>query len=157
MAVIFPIPTFPSPTPIASLGGARRRAKPLIGIHVVGPGGDTSDQVLVDPGADDVVFPLPLAATLGVNLSSAPQRQAGGVGAPASAPLLYATVILELRTAAKACRWRAVVAFTPAWMRFSLFGIAGGLQYFRTTFDFEALELTLDPKPSLPTTTDPLP
>ena len=37
------------------------------------------------------------------------------------------------------------------------FGIAGGIEHFRTTFDVPAHEIHLDPHPSLPATQDAVP
>jgi hypothetical protein len=48
-----------------------------------------------------------------------------------------------------------VTAFTPTPMRFALFGIAGGLEHFRTTLDVQSREIILLPKPSLPAATVP--
>jgi hypothetical protein len=42
-------------------------------------------------------------------------------------------------------------------MRFALLGIAGGLEFFRTTLDVSAREIILLPQPSLPVTQDPAP
>jgi hypothetical protein len=150
--VIFPLSTFRSPTPVPSLGGALFRRKPIIPIRVVGRTGSRLRTILVDSGADDVVFPSDLAALIGVDLTTAARRQARGVGASGGVGLLYAPVILELTDGQRTCRWRAVVAFARSRLRFDLLGIAGGIEHFRTTFDVGAGNVSLDPLPSLPVT-----
>jgi hypothetical protein len=124
---------------------------------VIGPGGQALEQALLDTGADDVIFPMSLAGRLGLDLSKAAAGSAQGVGSSRPADILYAPVILLLTDGQETCRWRATVGFTQASLRFSLFGIAGGLEYFRTTLDVEQQEIVLLPKPSLPVTQDPVP
>jgi hypothetical protein len=142
--------------PVPSLGGGQVRYKPVIAIEVTGPGGKAPCQILVDTAADDVVFPFDLAVRLGVNLTGASQGHASGVGSP-PVPLLYAPVILQLQAQTEVRRWRAVVAFTRAPLRFPLLGIAGGLEHFRTTVDVGRKEVELISGPSLPSTLDATP
>jgi hypothetical protein len=127
------------------------RYRPVIPLAVVGPGGQHSVEALVDSGSDDVVFPLDVAAHIGLNLSAATAGQAQGLGGPQPVGLLYAPVILVLSDGMQTCRWRAVTAFTGSRLRFAIFGIAGGLEHFRTTLDVQSLEIILLPQPSLPT------
>jgi hypothetical protein len=152
----FPLFGFPVP-PTPSLGGGRTRFKPFIPITVIGPRGQDRCDILADSGADDVVFPIDLANRIGINLTSAPQGSAHGVGGRHPYALLFAPVILLLQDQIQVYRWRAVVGFTSAPMRFPLFGIAGGLEHFRTTLDVRAREIELLAQPSLPTTQDPVP
>lgn len=152
--MIFPLAGFRSPVPVPSLGGRQVRFKPLIPIEVTGPAGKETRRVLVDTGADDVVFAFDLAVRLGVNLTGATQGHASGVGSQRSATLHYAPVILQLQAQAEVHRWRAVVAFTRAPLRFPLLGIAGGLEHFRTTVDVGRKEVELIAGPSLPSTLD---
>jgi hypothetical protein len=107
---------------------------------------------MVDTAADDVVFPMRFTTLLGANLDRSTQRHAASVGSRQLVGLMYAPMVMEVRDSLQVCRWRAVVAFTAGKMLFPLFGIAGGLQYFRTTFDVDGDEIILDPKPSLPAT-----
>jgi hypothetical protein len=156
--LIFPIQQLRSRTPIISLGGSWYRQKPIIPIEVIGPTGQFGTQISVDSGADDVVFPIRLAPSLGVDLSGGPQRHAGGIGAPSPVGLLYAPVILELSDQIETCRWRATVAFAQTrHMRLPLFGIAGGLEHFLTTLNFYASEIIMVPQPTLPVTQDARP
>jgi hypothetical protein len=155
--LIFPLMSFSTRAPVPSLGGSITRFKPVIPIEVVGPAGQGQYNILVDTGADDVVFPFDIADDIGVDLSVAPVRQAQGVGSAAPSVLVYAPVILKLQDSQETCRWRAVVAFTRAPMRLALLGIAGGLQYFRTILDLDAREVQLLPQPLLPRTQDTVP
>jgi hypothetical protein len=102
------------------------------------------------------VFPSALAQRIGVDLSQAPQRRSQGVGTSQPTPVLYAPVILVLSDSVQTVRWRATVGFVSAVLRFSLLGIAGGLQFFRTTLD-DLHEVELVPNASLPMTQDPVP
>jgi hypothetical protein len=112
--------------------------------------------ILVDSGADDVVFPENLAPRLGVDLTAAVPGSSYVVGG-ASFPVLFAPVILLLDDGKERFRWRAVVGFAPLASQYGLFGIAGGLQYFRMTLDIEDRELLLTAKPLLPSTQDAVP
>ena len=138
------------------MGGGTIRYKPVIPITVIGPKSQETPLVLVDQGSDDIVFPSVLAKRIGVNLSGAPQRQSQGVGKPKPVPIVYAQVILALSDSVQTVRWRATVGFVSVPLRFSLFGIAGGLQFFRMTQD-DLQDLELVPLASLPVTQDPLP
>jgi hypothetical protein len=131
------------------------RYKPIISLTVIGPRNQVAQPALEDSGADDVVFPMQVAAHIGLNLSAAPAGQAQGLGGPQPVGLLYAPVILVLSDGTQTCRWRAVTAFTGTRLRFAIFGIAGGLEHFRTTLDVQSREIILLPQPSLPTATVP--
>jgi hypothetical protein len=155
--LIFPLRIYPTRRPVPSLRGGTTRPKPVIPLTVIGPGGVDLCQVLVDTGADDIVFRLLTATKTGISLLNLPQGGARGVGAPAPATLYYAPVILALDDGVQSCRWRATVAFSPAIGPFPLFGIAGGLEFFRTTLDVGALQVELIPKLTLPATQDPVP
>jgi hypothetical protein len=155
--LIFPIHRYRSPTPIVSLGGNWFRSKPIIPFTIFGPTGQLVDDVLVDSGSDDVVFPVWMAAALGVSLIGAPQRHAGGVGAAQPVGLLFAPVILELTDQVEVHRWRATVAFAQTKMRFPLLGIAGGLEHFVTTFNFSTSKLVMIAQLTLPATQDSQP
>jgi hypothetical protein len=123
---------------------------------MIGPTGSVRRTVLVDCGADDIVFPMSFAAQIGIDLSSAPQLHAQGVGSLPT-PVSFAPVILLLTDSIETHRWRAVVGFTTAPLRLSLFGMAGGIQHFRTTIDYARCELEMHPLPSLPVTQDRVP
>jgi hypothetical protein len=142
---------------VPSLGGATVRYKPVIPLTVIGPTGQVTRSALVDSGADDVVLPTDIAAHIGVDLSAALPGQAHSVAGPHPVGVFYAPVILLLSDQRETCRWRAVVAFTQAPLRLLLFGIAGGLEHFRTTLDVVDRDIILVAKPTLPATQDPVP
>ncbi|MCI0459106.1 MAG: retroviral-like aspartic protease family protein [Gemmataceae bacterium] len=114
-------------------------------------------QALVDTGADDIVFPEIVAARTGIDLSAALPSSSRGAGANQPTPVLFAPVILLLDDGKEKFRWRAVVGFAPLRSKYGLFGIAGGLEYFRMTLDIADRELLLEAKPSLPVTQDAVP
>jgi Aspartyl protease len=155
--VIFPIPGFQSKVPVPALLGQTVRYKPVIPITVTGPKNQEARQILVDTGADDIVFPEALAARLGVDLSSAIPGSGHGIGAAQPVPVLFAPVILQLSDQQETYRWRALVGFTKASLRFAILGIAGGLEHFLTTFDFASHEMLLIALNTLPTTQDAAP
>jgi len=123
------------------------RHKPVIPITVIGPAGQETRSILVDTGSDDVVFPIALAQRIGIDLSRAPQRHSRGVGSTQPAAVLYAPVILVLSDSTQTVRWRATIGFTAAPLRFSLLGIAGGLEFFQTILDAPQNSLELQPNP----------
>jgi hypothetical protein len=152
----FTFRAYRSPSPIPSLAGSTIRYKPVIPMTIIGPGSQETSFVLIDPGSDDIVFPAALAQRIGVDLAQAPQRHSQGVGATQAVPVLYAPVILVVSDSVQTVRWRGIVGFVSVPLRFPLFGIAGGLQFFRTTLD-GVRELELVPDPSLPVTQDAVP
>lgn len=153
--MIFPFRPYRLTASAPSLGGRMVRYKPVIALTVIGPSGQHSLEALVDSGADDVVLPAHAASAIGVSLSTAPSSHAQGLGGMQPVGLWYAPVILLLSDGAQTCRWRAVTAFTTTPMRFALFGIAGGLEHFRTTLDVQTREIILLPKASLPAANAP--
>lgn len=155
--MIFPIARFPTRAPIPTLRGASVRLKSLLPLLVLGPSAQELRQVLHDTGADDIVFPIDMAARIGVDLRSAISGAAVGVGTGRPVPILYAPVILQLQDATEVYRWRAVVGFTSGTLRFPLFGIAGGLEYFESRINFVRSEIMLTAQASLPVTTDAVP
>jgi hypothetical protein len=155
--VKFPLATFWSRTPVPSLGGGTRRYKPVIPILIMGPSGQTTTRILVDTGSDDIVFPHDIAERIGVDLRGASPGSASGVGSAGPVQILFAPVILELSDQVETCRWRAVVGFTRTPLRFSLLGIAGGLEHFETILRVRSLEVQLIPQSTLPSTSDPVP
>lgn len=150
--MIFPFRPYNLKSPAPSLGGGMVRYKPVLTLTILGPSGRTTYPALLDSGSDDVVLPANVATRIGVNLSASLQGQAQGLGGSRPVNLLYAPVILFLTDGAQSCRWRAVTAFTQTTLRFAIFGIAGGLEHFRTIFDVVDREILLLPKSSLPTT-----
>jgi hypothetical protein len=62
---------------------------------------------------------------------------------------------LEFDDGQSRCRWRTHVGFAP--IRHALFGTIGGLEHYRSTFDYAAQEFLLEPQPTLPVTSDAVP
>ena len=158
--MIFPFRVYKTGTPIPSLGGATVRHKPVIPIHVFGPGGVGVVPVLVDSGCDDVILPLTTAKQVGIDLTGAPVVQVQSMGGP-SILVQFAPVLLQLFGGlAQVVRWRAVVGFGTVSFgphRWGFLGIAGGLQYFSVWPDIANNQLHLDPMPNLLTTTATVP
>jgi hypothetical protein len=129
----------------------------LVPIRIFGPSGQETRLILVDSGADDVVFPIDIASRIGVDLTGSAQGQAQGVGHNQPVALAFASVLLQLEDPSEVIRWRAVVAFTATPLRFPLLRIAGGLEHFVTTMNCRALQVQLIAHPSLPVTTALIP
>jgi hypothetical protein len=150
----FSFPGFRTTSSAPSLGGRTIRFKPIIPITVTGPQGQETRQILVDSGSDDIVLPSALARRLGIDLASALPGRSRGVGSAQPISILFAPVILLLDDGNERSRWRAIAGFTAAPLRFALLGIAGGLEYFRTTLDVDNREILMIPQPSIPSTQD---
>ncbi len=155
--MIFSIPQFPTLQPIPSLGGQLVRRKPIIPIMVIGPSRQIVCDVLVDSGADDVVFPIGWVKRIGIDIHSIQSRAIGAVAGLVTTPIYYARVILRLTDGADVRRWRAIVGFAQLVTPYGLFGIANGIEYFQTTFDFTRRRLEMMPQPQLPATLDSSP
>jgi hypothetical protein len=137
-----PLAGSPPPSIPAS---ATARWRPLIPITIIGPKGKSQffARPLLDPGADDTIFPLAAAGALDVQF----HRNSGfgilwrGKGHP----LRFADVELELTDGAKVIRWAAVVGFSPAPIRYPLLGLAGCLQFFDARFRGHIQVVELEP------------
>jgi hypothetical protein len=132
----------PTKKPVVSLGGRLVRPRSLVVVSVIGPGGTSIETAHLDPGADDCVFPVPLAARIGVDLANAATGEAAGIGMNPIG-LRYGRVNLRLANGGERYEWTAWVAFTEAPINRPLLGFAGCLQFFTATFhgDREELEL----------------
>lgn len=131
--------------PLVPLGGRRDRPRPIIPVTVGGPTSSSLHHALVDSGSDDTVFPEWVARMIGIDLTNAPTRTAGGV-ATHRVTLRYAVVTLNLTDFQENREWRAWVGFTPASMRYPILGFAGCLQFFDALFhgSREKVELTVN-------------
>src|SRR5262249_6123204 len=112
-----------------SLAGRLVRPRPIIIVSLTGPAGTVVREAQLDPAADDCVFPDPLAATIGIDLTTAPRGEAAGVGQNPF-PLRFAEVFLRLANGDERHEWRAWVGFTPLKLKRPLLGFAGFLQFF---------------------------
>jgi hypothetical protein len=123
------------PPPPALPATATGRWRPLIPVTVHGTAGRflCIGRALVDSGADDTLFPLDVATTLGVALL--PTTGHGMRWRGQTYALRYGSVELELvDDLGKALRWPATVGFTVANVRYPLLGIAGCLEYLDVKF-----------------------
>jgi hypothetical protein len=100
----------------------------------MGPSGLGRDfgRSVVDPAADDTVFPLDTAWRIGTQLLADTGHRVRWRGQ--SHPLRFANVELILTDGSTTLRWPAVVGFSPAPIRYPILGQAGCLQFFDTTF-----------------------
>src|SRR5436305_13942895 len=104
--------------PILALGGRWVRPRPVVPVTLIGPSNSRVRDALLDPGADDTVFPESLAAVIGIDLSHAPRGTGAGVGASKSnVPLRYAQVTLRLESQGERHEWPAWGGFPPAPLR----------------------------------------
>ncbi len=146
MSLLFKYVLLRMRSPAIALAGRASRPKPLIPIAVLGPVNTRLIQGLLDTGADDTVFPESLATLLDIDLTNAPEAEAGGIAGLPAARLRFAQVTLRLATTSEQREWPALVGFTAAPLRFPLLGFAGALQFFSADFrgDREEVELTVN-------------
>lgn len=89
-------------------------------------------RAVLEPAADDTVFPLDTALRLGVHLrpdTGHRLRWRGQIH-----PLRFGDIELVLADDASQCRWPAVVAFSPAPCRYPIRGTCGCLEFFDARF-----------------------
>jgi hypothetical protein len=112
---------------------------------LIGPTGTYPRLSLLDPAADDTVFPQQAAAQIGLDLGSAPMGEAAGVGG-AKMLVRYAEATLRVTDGREFREWVARIAFSPARLNQPLLGFAGFLQFFGAHFfgDREEVELTVN-------------
>jgi hypothetical protein len=141
----FPYQRISIQSPAIALGGRWVRPRPIIGVTIIGPSDSRLRDGLLDTGSDDTVFPEHLAATLGLDLSSAPIGSMQTANRT-RARVRYAPVRLRITDGIEQREWPALVGFTPAPLRQPLLGFAGFLQFFTATFhgDREQVELTIN-------------
>ena len=122
------------PPPSSLLPSATVRWRPLVPVIIIGPTGKQRffTRAVLDPGADDTVFPLAIAGLLGVTLRT---HSGHGLRWRGQAyPLRFGDVELELSDGSQVCRWLAVVGFSQAPMRYPILGLSGCLQFFDALF-----------------------
>ena len=123
------------PPPPSLPQSARGRWRPLIPVTVFGPAGSSLafGRALVDPGADDTLFPLDVATYLGIPLLPATGHAMRWRGQRSA--LRFGTVELAfVDDDGNTIRWPATVAFTVAGVRYPLLGVAGCLEFFDAKF-----------------------
>jgi hypothetical protein len=105
---------------------------------------------LLDTGADDTVVEDWIAATTGVDLSQAEEREVGLVGRPQPVRCRYAAVQLRITDGVETYEWTAVVGFVAVRLRYNLLGHAGFLEFFDADFRGLNREVLLLPNHSFP-------
>jgi hypothetical protein len=129
------------------------RWRPLIPVTVVGPTGTRRlfPRAVLDPGADDTVFPLAVSGLVGVALR--PDSGHGLRWRGQGYPLRFGDVTLELSDGTQLWRWSAVVGFSPAPLRYPILGICGCLEFFDARFLGQKHVMELETNPLYPGTT----
>src|SRR5207244_3260499 len=118
-----------------------------IPVQLIGPTGSRLLGANLDSGSDDTLFPLHLAAHLGLDLTSAAEGEARSVGGPAI-HYVYAPVTLRVADGSDACEWTAIVGFVDAPLRWAILGHAGFLEFFDVQLLGERREALLTPSAS---------
>jgi hypothetical protein len=141
------------PSPPSLPAGTTVRWRPLVPVDILGPTGLMRHfgRAVLDPAADDTVFPLDTAHRLGVRLRPDTGHRLRWRGQ--LHPLRFGDVELILADDASECRWPAVVAFSPAPIRYPILGTSFCLQFFDARFLGADLIAELDPNPAYPGTT----
>jgi hypothetical protein len=115
--------------------GATVHWRPLVPVRIVGPTGLYRDfpRALLDPGADDTVFPMDLVPVLDVMLLPDVRNAVRWRGQRYA--LRFGQVHLELSDdSGSVWRWPATVGFSPAPIRYPILGTAGCLQFLDAIF-----------------------
>jgi hypothetical protein len=128
------------------------RWRPLVPVTILGPTARRRffPRALLDPGADDTVFPLAIAGLVGVALrpDSGHVLRWRGQGYA----LRFADVSLELSDGVEVWRWSAVIGLSPAPLRYPILGLAGCLQFMDARFLGESRIAQLEANRSFPGT-----
>jgi hypothetical protein len=122
------------PAPPSLPAGAVVRWRPLVPVDIVGSTGTVQHfgRAVVDPAADDSVFPLVTAHWIGVSLGIDTGHRVRWRGQVH--PLRFGGVELVLDDGNSVWRWRTVVGFSPAPIRYPILGTAGCLQFIDARF-----------------------
>ena len=136
-------------SPLPSLGGSLLRARPVLAVRIAGPARSLLLDGLLDTGSDDTVFEEWVAATIGVDLSQAAERQVGLVGRTSLVRCRYAPVELRITDGIRETyQWTTLVGFVSTHLRYSLLGHASCLQFFDAHFRGADREVELTPNSS---------
>lgn len=139
-----------APRPQPALRGSLFRHRPITAARITGPAGTALRDGLLDTGADDTIFPEKVAATLGIDLISAPRYTVNLAG---RGPVIcrYATVLLRITDAVQETyEWPALVGFIPTPLQNALLGHAGFLEFFDTTFLGADRQVVITPNRAFP-------
>jgi hypothetical protein len=145
MSLVYPYVSLQTAGPVVTLGGRFSRPRPLIPVTLIGPKGSDICDGLLDPGADDTIFPEKVAVKIGLNLGKAPTGAGTGVGM-VPLTLRFANVTFRIAQGKERREWAGWAGFTAAKIRFPLLGFAGFLQFFDANFrgGIEEVELTVN-------------
>jgi hypothetical protein len=140
------------PPPPSLPGTATVRWRPLVPVTIIGPTGRRRffARAVLDPGADDTVFPVAVAGLLTV-----PFRTDTGHGLRCRGQaysLRFGDVELELSDGSQDWRWPAVIAFSQAPLRYPILGLSGCLQYFDARYRGEDRIVQLETNRAYPGT-----
>jgi hypothetical protein len=126
------LPTGPAPPSLAA--GATVRWRPLLPVEIFGPSGLSRlfTRAVVDPAADDTVFPLDTARQIGAVLRPDTGHRVRWRGQ--LHPLRFGDVELLLEDGTRIWRWPAIIGFSPAQIRYPILGTAGCLQFMDARF-----------------------
>jgi hypothetical protein len=126
------------------------RWRPFAPVTITGPAGVPRHfhRALVDPGADDTVFPFELVDRLGVLLRPDTGHRLRWRGQ--AYPLRYGDAELELSDNETSCRWTTVICFSNAPIPYRILGYAGCLEFFNATFRGADRTVELEPNLSFP-------
>src|SRR4051812_40988906 len=101
-----------SPKPL--LGGSLWRPRPILAVRITGPRASVLRDGVLDTGADDTVFPDWIAATIGLDLAQAEQRDVGLVGRR-SIRCYYLPAELRISDGLRETyQWTAIIGFVAS-------------------------------------------
>jgi hypothetical protein len=141
------------PVPLTLPPTATVRWRPLIPIRVIAGNGQfvTTDRALLDTGADDSIFAMKFATQMGLKLRPVTSHSLRWRGQTYA--LRYGDVELELSDATgQVWRWPALVAFSPAPLRYPILGNCGCLEFFDALFRGAARVVERETNPAYPGT-----
>lgn len=141
----FPPPSLPATATV--------RWRPLVLVSIVGPTGKRRlfSRAVLDPGADDTIFPLAVSGLIDVSLRADTGHNLRWRGQVFS--LRFGDVELELTDGLETCRWSAIVGFSVAPLRYPILGLSGCLQFFDARFLGESHFVELETNASFAGTT----
>ena len=151
MILRFPYVSEPltGPAPPSLAPGSLFRYRPFAPVTLFGASGQWNfTQAVLDPGSDDIVFPMSTVHWIGTPLLPDSGRRVRWRGT--LHPLRFAAIELELDDGTGFCRWPTVAAFSPAPLKYPLLGLAGCLEYFDSTFRGANQLVELTPNPRFP-------
>ena len=145
----FPYLPLPTRGPVASLGGAQIRYRPIVAVRLFGPQGSRLFDGCLDCASDDTIFPRFLARSLGIDLTGAVPGEARPVSGVVI-PYLLTLVSLRVTDGLEQCDWQAIVGFADLPLRWALLGHASFLDFFDSELLGAKREAVLNPNARFP-------